>query len=204
MTALAHAFAAVSLACWVARLVLLVVLHARPTGYHPVRHAVSDYAVGPTGPLAARLSWVTAVGWLAFACAATLWFPAGGDRLFVVVCSITLGVLGFVMPLVPTVLEGQRLTRRGLLHYVLAIASFALAYAAMGNVVRVLAPAAPAVGGVLGAVSWVALVSLVGVCVTLVGPGRRVFGLVERAYLASVLVFYGLAAAAMAIVPPSV
>lgn len=198
---ISHLLAAASVVAWLARLVLLVRLHVGTSGYHPVRHAVSDYGVGATRGLASLLSVVTAVAWLSFAGAAALWIAPGGDRGFVVACAAAAGAVALAMPFVPTDLEGERLTRRGVLHYALAVASFGLAYAPMGNLVRAVRPVAPVAGEALGVVSWVALAALIGVCVTLAGPGRRVFGLVERVYLGAVLAFYLVAAGVLALTP---
>ena len=51
--------------------------------------------------------------------------------------------------------------------------------------------------GALDVLSVASLVCLVATCATVVGPGRRVFGLTERGNLAAVLVFYGVVAASL-------
>ncbi len=197
MNTFVHIMGAVALGGWLLRLAGLVALHVVPSDYHPVRHAVSDYAVGPTRQLTARLAVVTALAWFGIAASCWLALPEGSDRTFVAACAGVNGLLSLLMPAFPTDLEGQRLTFRGVVHYGLAIAQFALAYTPMGNLVRAAEALHWPSAGALNLLSVASLVCLVATCATMVGPGRRIFGLTERSYLAAVLVFYGVVAASL-------
>lgn len=52
------------------RFILFIRLHTVESPYSPIRHAVSDYAVGPTRRLATATTWLTSATWLALAGAA--------------------------------------------------------------------------------------------------------------------------------------
>lgn len=192
-------YAALALTLLLARLALLGAAHVVPSPYDPVRHAVSDYAIGPTRPLTTAMSLVTAVAWWALAAAAWQLLPAWSYMRPAVVMLVALGVLSVLVVAAPTDLEGERRTPRGLLHYGVAIASFALAYSLTGDVTRLAehlgwGPLAAA----LTVLHWIALVSLVLVCAGLAIPRvRAVFGLVERVFLVAIAVFYAVFAAGL-------
>lgn len=172
----------------VARLGLMAKLHTMPSGYHPIYHAVSDYGVGPTAKVARLLAGPTVIGWWAFAASAYAAFPPGAHRTWAIACCCVAGLSVVAIQWLPTDLEGEKLTFRGLAHYILAIVQFACAYSPMSNIAEVLN------SSVLSGVRVATLISLISVCVTIAGPGRRVFGLFERLFLLSVLCFYAAAA----------
>lgn len=184
-------FAVVALVLGLARLAMFIGLHVHASDYDPVRHAVSNYAVGRTRPLSSAMTWATGGMWLALAVAVGLGFPQWSDRIGVVACLAVLALLFAALPLLPTDLEGERPTRIGRLHLLAAIAWFALSYACMGNFARLLQEP-PAIGATLVVLSWVTLVSLILLIAALVLKPlrRRLFGLFERAFLVAVNLFY--------------
>lgn len=186
-------FATVALVFGVVRLALFVALHVVKSEYNIVEHAVSDYAVGPTRTLSSIMTWVTAGLWGALALAVSTGFPDWDDRTKVTIFLIVLAAIFVVLPFLPADLEGHKSTTVGRLHYVAAIAWFALSYACMSNFVNLLRPITDEpLGSVLVVVSWIALVSLVALVAALVvRPLRRfAFGISERVFILSVNVFY--------------
>lgn len=174
------------------RLCLFGALHVVPSGYNPIRHAVSDYAVGPTRRLSTAMTWTTVLTWLSLAAAVLVALPAWNYRTTAALMLVALGVIFAVLPFVPTDLEGTRRTPRGLLHYALAIAWFAIAYSLTGDVSRY---EAAQWGGVLGGAGvtlhWAALISLIALIGALVIPSlRRFFGLAERVFIIAISVFF--------------
>ncbi|MER7247673.1 DUF998 domain-containing protein [Kribbella sp. NPDC000426] len=161
--------------------------HVLPTGYHPVRHAVSDYGVG-------RYAWL--FRWALVASSVGILALAGGLALEPGTPTVTVLqlVFLFLIPVTrvgmlrfPTDLEGQRLTRSGRLHYLFAIAAFALTYSAIAEMTPELGSfgAWESASGLLSVLRLVALVSLVLLVIALVPRLRVVFGLFERAFLLS-------------------
>ncbi|WGW12180.1 DUF998 domain-containing protein [Saxibacter everestensis] len=190
-------FATVAVSLGLARFALFLALHVVRNDYNIVEHAVSDYAVGRTRALSSIMSWVTAVFWVALAVLVVSAFPDWKDLAGVTICLIALAAIFFVLPFLPTDLEGAASTTVGRLHLLAAIAWFALSYACMGNFARLLQPIAPApLGSTLLITSWVALISLVALVAALaIRPARRyAFGISERIFLLSVNVFYVTAA----------
>ena len=168
------------------QLALFLALNIRGS-YSLVGHAVSDYGVGPSRPLFTTYGLIGIIAAIALGAAVLLdgRFPARGGVYLLAVAALRLGVLAF-----PTDLEGQRLTGAGKLHYLFAIASFALAYMA----IDVLNPVAlPVVGNwaspILAGLYWIVAASLAGVVICLIPALRRIFGLVERIFLVSVLLW---------------
>ncbi len=197
---MALALALAAFTCYFASAALLVALHLRATGYSPVRHAVSDYGVGPSRRAFSTYAWLGSAGGVALG--AALW--AGGQPP---VPGWLLGVLAAMvaaragLTLFPTDLEGRGLTRVGLLHYAFAILNFAAAYVFLRNGTPHLAgapgwePARPALEGLAG----FALPALVANCATMAPPLRRVFGLFERLFLGTVLAWFTVASGWLAL-----
>jgi hypothetical protein len=180
---------------YLVQLALFLTLNIRGN-YSLVSHAVSDYGVGPSRRLFTLygLTGIIAAAALGAAVLMDGRFPPRGGLYLLVVAALRLGVLAF-----PTDLEGQRLTGTGRLHYVFAIASFALAYMAIDVLNPVALPlvtdrAAPVLTGLY----WIVTASLVGVVICLVPALRRIFGLVERVFLLSVLLWSAVFALAVA------
>ncbi|MDO5052765.1 MAG: DUF998 domain-containing protein [Pseudoclavibacter sp.] len=188
---IATVLAATALGLGLARLAIFLALHIVPSEYSIVRHAVSDYGVGPTRRLASALIWTSAVFWAVLAAALFLSPLAAGNG--VAVWMLVLAGIFTVMPFLPTDLEGEPATLIGRLHLVAAVAWFAIAFSCTGDLLRAFQPVAPpAVTVLLGATRWVALASLIAlVTALLVRPLRPyAFGISERIYLLAVSVFY--------------
>jgi hypothetical protein len=164
---------------------LFVALHLVPTGYSPVRHAVSDYAVGNSRSLFRTGLLLSSLAVLLLAIGLT-WQP-GAPPLATsnLVFLYLVPVMRVGMVLFPTDLEGESLTRTGRLHYLFAIAAFGFTYAAVSGMTPDLTRLSPwqSVHGLLDVLQWVCLISLVLLVVTLLPRWRTVFGLFERIFL---------------------
>jgi len=190
-------FAAAAALFWAVRLVMFVALHLVRSDYSPVRHAVSDYAVGRTRTLSSIMTWTTAAAWAAFA--AAVWFgPVDWTERGGIACwLLALALIFLVLPFVPTTLEGEQATVIGRLHMLAAVSWFAISYSCMSDFVRL---AESSGGGLLTfaliVLSWIALAGLVVLVASLVLPGlrSRTFGISERVFIVAVNLFYLLAA----------
>ncbi|MDR2280622.1 MAG: DUF998 domain-containing protein [Gordonia sp. (in: high G+C Gram-positive bacteria)] len=182
---MSNALASVAAVAFTVRLIIFASLHVVGRSYDPVRHAVSDYAVGPTRGLSTAMTVVTAVGWAALAAAVWTGLSEWSDRGQAAALLLVLAALFVALPLVPTDLEGAAVTTIGRLHYVVAIAWFAISYSLTGNFSRWMSDA---VGGALASAASVlhvvAMVSLIVLVVALVTPLRRhLFGIAERVFI---------------------
>lgn len=101
-------------------------LHLAPTGYDPIRQAVSDYAVGPFGVFMAIGFFGGGVGVAALGVALLL--AASPSRAFNVGTALVLvaGISLFLVGLFPTDLEGSATTFHGMVHSVLSQVVFSL------------------------------------------------------------------------------
>lgn len=190
-------FAALAALLWVVRLVMFVALHLMRSDYSPVRHAVSDYAVGRTRTLSSIMTWTTAAAWAALAAAVWSGLPNWSARGGIAAWLVVLALIFLVLPFVPTTLEGEQATLIGRLHMLAAVSWFAISYSCMSDFVRL---AESSVGGVLTftiiVLSWIALAALIVLVASLVLPGlrNRTFGISERVFIVAVNLFYLLAA----------
>lgn len=188
-----NAFALVAATLSLIRLALFVALHVMRSDYNFVEHAVSDYAVGRTRKVSAYMTWYTAGVWLTLLLALLIG-PAPQSSTSTIVQLVALVVIFVVLPFLPTDVEGQRRTATGTVHYIAAIAWFALSYSLTGNFSRMLADAGT-VTVALTALRWIALVSLIALCIGLIPSLRkRIFGISERIFLLTITLFYLLAA----------
>ncbi|GAA1607338.1 DUF998 domain-containing protein [Kribbella hippodromi] len=180
-------FAAVAVVGMAGYLGLFVALHLLPTGYHPVRHAVSDYGVGRYAGLFRWALVASSLGILALAAGLAVEPGTPTVTVLQLVFLFLIPVTRVGMLKYPTDLEGQRLTTSGRLHYVFAVAAFAFTYSAVAGITPELRTlgAWASVGDFLGVLRIVALVSLVLLVIALVPRLRRVFGLFERGFLLS-------------------
>lgn len=178
---------------YLATLVLFVVLHVQNSHYSMVEHAVSDYGVGKSKRLFTIYNVLGSVA--ALLLAALFWqssvptFALHTPLLLVLMVLARTGIALF-----PTDLEGQNLTRIGRLHYLFAILNFGLAYTVIAQATPLLAPGSGGLSGVLHALQVLAMISLAGVVISMIGPLRRFFGLIERAFLLSVMLWFLMAA----------
>ena len=186
----------ISLFATAAYLVIFVALHLLSTGYSPVRHAVSDYGVGRSAPLFRIGLYASSVGVLAlaFALMRGVGSPPLATRDLMYLMLIPVARVG--MSLVPTNLEGERLTRTGLLHYVFAVAAFTLTYLAISGTTSVLRASDLTIWlrNPIGWVAWLVAPELALVVLTLLRPLRKVFGLAERLFLVTTNVWFVLVA----------
>lgn len=187
--------AVTSLVATLAYLACFVALHVLPTGCDPVRHAVSDYAVGRYAGVFRGALYASSAGVLALAFALVLGVgsPPVGSRDLVYLLLVPLSRIG--MSLFPTSLEGERLTRTGAVHYVFAIAAFTFTYLVLSETTSVLQGLAPGswLQHPLGWCGWTIAPALVLVVITMLRPMRRVFGLFERLFLLTSNVWFVLA-----------
>jgi hypothetical membrane protein len=190
------ALSVVSLVATLTYLAIMAILHALPTGYSPVRHAVSDYAVGRYRPLFTAGLYVSSVAvlTLAFALLSGIGTPPLASRDVAYLLLIPLVRIG--MTLFPTDLEGQRISRTGLLHYLFAIAAFTLTYLAISDMTPALRALDPHgwISAPLDWVAWVVGPALALIVITMFRPLRRIFGLFERIFLVSSNVWFALVA----------
>jgi hypothetical protein len=158
-------------------LVSIALLHVLPTGYIPIRNAVSDYGVGRY-----RRWYHTALVALAVAAFAMAIASAGSIRpepVSVVGFLVAFGVVRILISLFPTDIEGQSRTRTGRIHMVLAIVAFASVASAAGFFVGTV------IDNVLG---WVVVVMAISSLVGLVWSRLKpIFGLLERLFYFSMI-----------------
>jgi hypothetical protein len=185
-------FALVSLLASLIYLVIFFALHILPTGYHPVRNAVSDYAVGNFGPLFRVALWSSSIGvvTLAIGLATGVGMPPLAERDIIFL--VLIAVARVAMSLFPTDIEGKRLTFIGLLHYVFAILAFTFTYMAISHFTPVLQTLNPwqQAKEPLGWLAQFVTPALVLVVITMFRPLRRFFGLFERLFLLSTNIWF--------------
>ena len=171
---------------------IFVALHVLPTGYNPIRHAVSDYAVGKYGYLFRIGLWASSLGVLALAFALIhgVGSPPLAHHELVYLFLIPIARIG--MTRFPTDLEGRRRSRTGVLHYVFAIAAFTFTYLAISDTTPVLRHLSGTVilGSPLHWVAWLVAPELALVVITMFRPLRKVFGLFERLFLLTTNVWF--------------
>jgi hypothetical protein len=169
--------------------VALIVLHVLPTGYDPVRDAVSDYGVGPYR----RWFWLQAVaggvGCLALGIALAQLHPI--TPVQAVVALIVTAVARFLIPFFATDQHGSRFqTAHGIVHMILAVIAFGgLIWAATGlwSTLRHYQSWHGAEGA-LTIIPWIMLGSVIALVLAIRGPRLHpLFGLFERLfYLSSI------------------
>ena len=165
-----------SLAC----LGSVVSLHFLPTGYDPIRNAVSDYGVGRY-----RIWHRVAVVSLAAAGFATAIASLGTikpEPASIVAFLCVFATARVLIPLFPTDIEGKPRTRTGRVHWVLAITAFASLAVAAGFF------KGTSIDDVVG---WIVVATAVLMILFLCVPRlRRIFGLVERLFYFSMICWF--------------
>jgi len=167
----------------------LIVLHVLPTGYDPIRDAVSDYGVGPYR----AWFWLQAVAGglacLALGIALARLHPFTPTQ--VVVALIVTAVARFLIPFFTTDQgDGRFQTAHGVIHMILAVLAFGgLVWAAMGLWATLKHyPAWHGAKAFLTIVPWVMLGSVIAVVLALRGPRLKpFFGVFERLFYLSSL-----------------
>jgi hypothetical protein len=169
--------AGIVVSCSLVCLASILLLHALPTGYNPIRNAVSDYGVGKY-----RVWHRTAVLSLAaagFALAIASTSSAKPESDVVIGFLVVFALARTIIPFFPTDIEGQTFTTRGRVHWGLAIIAFAsIAFAAgfyKGTILD-------------DAVGWVVVATAGLLIASLVLPRlRRILGLFERVFYFSMI-----------------
>jgi hypothetical protein len=188
--------AGISVAATLAYLAAFVALHVLPTGYNPVRHAVSDYAVGRYATVFRAALYASSVGGLGLAFALMLGVGSPPLTAWDLAYLLLIPLFRIGMSLFPTSLEGEPLTRTGAWHYVCAIAAFTFTYLVLSDTTSLLQRLARGswLRDPLGWCGWVVAPALFLVVVTMLPRLRRVFGLCERLFLVTTNVWFVLAA----------
>lgn len=194
------ALCAPSAALYVIAIALFVRLHRRVPEVDWLCDAVSNYGVSPAAGLFRAYSHVSTLAATLLAVQFALSSAPGIPRAAVVAMVLT-PLLRVGVTLVPTDLPGVATSARGRLHLVFAIATFAASYTAIANATPVLAAAAPGwLAAILSGLYIVATLALVGVVATMLPALKRVFGLFERVFLLSTMLWFLAANAAFMLV----
>jgi uncharacterized membrane protein len=167
-------------ACSLVCLGSILLLHALPTGYNPIRNAVSDYGIGKHRVWHRVAVLSLAVCGFALAIASTGAIKPESD--IVIGFLVVFAIARVIIPFFPTDLEGQTLTTRGRIHWGLAIIAFAsLAFAAGFYEGTIL-------DDIIG---WVVVATASLMIVTLALPRlRKILGLFERMFYFSMICWF--------------
>jgi hypothetical protein len=171
----------------------LLLLHVRPTGYNPIRDAVSDYAIGRYRALFWTFTTAGAVSGVALAIALARSHPS---KPTLAVAMLVLSAAARVLvPMFPTDQSGSRFqTPKGTIHMVLAVAIFASIAVAASNLGGTLGhePAWHAVKGLVdGWLPWVITATASATGLAIIGPRLKpIFGLIERSYYLSSIAWF--------------
>jgi hypothetical protein len=185
-------FIIVAILLYISNLTLFTMLHFQKTKYNPIRHAVSDYGVGPTKPMFLAYILCSNLGALALSFVLLRSSNLIPIPTWIPILMIFLVALRIFMSVFPTDLEGQRLTTTGKLHYGFAILSFTFSYIILSNgcsYLKVLSDWRD-LSQFFSIIKIIASVSLGAVVLTMVRPFRFVFGLCERVFLLSVGIWF--------------
>jgi hypothetical protein len=172
-----------------AYLVGLAYMHFLPTGYSVMGHAVSDYCVGRYARQGKAVALLSGLGAGCFLLAMLSARALANAQIAELAAYVLLKILILFFP---TDLEGEKLTRSGLAHYLIAIAYFALAVFFTVKVTPTLGGDAPGFGlhGILAALALVVWTSVWPMAITLIPALRRVFGLFERIFIVAVAAWF--------------
>ena len=183
------AFSIVAALATAVQAVALITLHLLPTGYNPVRDAVSDYGVGPYRGWFWLQAAAGGVGCLALGIALAQLHPFTPTQ--VVVALIVTAVARFLIPFFATDQKGSRFqTLHGTIHMILAVIAFGgLVWAATGLWSTLSHyPAWHGAESALTILPWIMLGSVIAVVLAIAGPRLKpFFGVFERLfYLSSI------------------
>lgn len=171
----------------------LLALHLLPTGYDPVRDAVSDYAIGPYR--AGFWVFTTAGGISGLALAIALASSDPSKPTLAIAMLLLSAGARFLIPWFPTDQEGDRFqTLKGTIHMVLAVTVFASIAIAASSLEGTLGdePAWSAVHGlVAGWLPWAITITAVATAVAIRASRlQSIFGLIERLYYLSSITWF--------------
>ena len=173
--------------------VALVALHLLPTGYNPIRDAVSDYAIGRYRAGFWVFAVSGAVSGLALAIALARSNPS--KPALTVAMLLLSAAARFLIPLFPTDQSGSRFqTLKGAIHMLLAVAIFASIAVAASNLGGTLGrePAWQSVRGLVdGWLPWVITGTAIATGLAIKAPRlKQRFGLIERLYYVSSIAWF--------------
>ncbi len=171
-------------------LAALVWAHLLPTGYRPLRNAVSDYGVGRYRVVYRIQTAAIAVAGLCLAAALSRAIDPAPRR--VIMLLVVFAVARLVIPSFPTDLDRGQPTRTGRIHTLLAAVAFAaIAWAAAALPDRV---DWPGVHGLLVVLGWVVATTAIacGLAMTrlLHAFTEPFFGLIERCFYAAMITWF--------------
>lgn len=172
--------------------IFFLILHFKKTGYHPIRHAVSDYGVGATKKLFIIYAWLSNLGALSL----SIVMLNVKDR-FTISASIPILIILMVISRIlmlffPTDLEGEKLTVRGKFHYLFAILAFTFSYMVIdrgGSHLKLL-EGFKNLEPFFHIITMISSISLGAVVVTMFKPLRFIFGICERVFLLSINIWF--------------
>jgi len=171
----------------------LVTMHLLPTGYNPIRDAVSDYAIGRYRAGFWLFATAGAVSGLALALALAQSSP---PKPTLAVAMLLLSAASrLLIPFFPTDQSGSRFqTVKGTVHMVLAVAIFASIAVAASSLGGTLGrePAWHAVKGLVdGWLPWVITGTATATGLAIIGPRlKRIFGVLERSYYVASITWF--------------
>jgi len=184
------ALPALSGTLYVIALVMFANLHQRASDTNWLRDPVSNYGVSRARAYFRIYGHVGTAAAVLLAIQFALTTTAKIQRV-AVVCMGLLLLLRVGVIHVPTDRPGMAKSTMGRVHLLFAIATFAVTYIAVASATPALDAVAPAwLAVVLSYTRIAAMLSLVGVVVTMLAPLRRVFGLTERAFLLTTMLWF--------------
>ena len=191
MTA-AHIFSLLSFLAYFGCGCILFWLHIQPTGYSPIRHAISDYGVGKTQRLFNIYLLLAGLGSAALAAALIFGLEAPSVPQRAIILLLLLAGIRICVSAFPTDLEGKPLTRTGILHYIFAILSVGLVYTIMAQLTPFFQtrPDWQTVNSILKVLLTIATPALAMVVITLWKPLRNIFGLFERLFVITTTLWF--------------
>ncbi|MEK7069993.1 MAG: DUF998 domain-containing protein [Patescibacteria group bacterium] len=198
---IAFIFALLGFLAYISEGGVLLWLHIKPTGYHPIRNAVSDYGVGPTHRLLRIYLWLCNLGavFLTIALIVGLRVPPIPQRS-IVFLFLLVGVR-ICLSLFPTDLEGKPMTRTGILHYIFAVLTIGFVYTIMAQLTPFFQarPDWQAINRILGVLLTITTPALIAIVITMWKPLRSIFGLFERIFIVSTTLWFLIVSAFLAI-----
>ncbi|MED1091136.1 DUF998 domain-containing protein [Bacillus paramycoides] len=172
--------------------IFFLILHFKKTGYHPIRHAVSDYGVGATKNLFIIYAWLSNLGALSLSIVMLIVKDHFTISASIPVLIILMVISRIIMLFFPTDLEGEKLTVRGKLHFLFAILAFTFSYMAIdrgGSHLKLL-EGFKNLEPFFHIITVISSISLGAVVVTMFKPLRFIFGICERVFLLSINIWF--------------
>ncbi|MGE7186395.1 DUF998 domain-containing protein [Peribacillus sp. NPDC006672] len=172
--------------------IFFLILHFKKTGYHPIRHAVSDYGVGATKNLFLIYVWLSNLGALSLSIVLLNVKDRFSIPASIPILIILMVISRILMSFFPTDLEGEKLTVRGKLHYLFAILAFAFSYMVIdrgGSHLKLL-EGFKNLSPFFHIMTMISSISLGAVIVTMFKPLRFIFGICERVFLLSINIWF--------------